>query len=48
MIVCCVTDPRQYSRDLTQGGLDVPCQYEFYSENEECLKVVNGLLELAS
>jgi len=38
----------RYSRDLIQGGLDVPCQYQFYSENEECLKDVKGLLESAS
>ena len=38
----------QYSRDLVQGGLDVPCHYQFYSENEDCLKVVKELLESAS
>ena len=40
--------PLQYSRDLVQGRLDVPCQYQFYSENEECLKVVKELLESVS
>ena len=48
VIVCRVTGPRQHSRDLIQGGLDVPCQYQFYSEDEERLKVVKKLLESAS
>ena len=48
VILCRVTGPMQYSRDLVQGGAEVPCQYQFYSENEECLKVVQGLLESAS
>ena len=28
-IVCVVTGPRQYSADLPQGGLEVPCYYSF-------------------
>jgi len=30
-MVCKVTGPRQYSMDLDQGGLNVPCKYEFYA-----------------
>ena len=26
-IICRVTGPRQYSRDLEQGGLEVPCEF---------------------
>ena len=37
MMVCKITGPRQYSADLYQGGLEVPCQYQFYSDSEECL-----------
>ena len=39
---------KKYSRDLHQGGLEVPCQYQFYSDNEECLKKVKELLEKTS
>ena len=48
VIICRVTGPKHYLRDLIQGGLDVPCQYQFYTESEECLKVVKGLLESAA
>jgi len=48
VIVCRVTGPRQHSRYLIQGGLNVLCQYQFYSEDEERLKVVKKLLESAS
>ena len=47
MMVCKITGPRQYSTDLHQGGLEVPCQYQFYSDNEERLKKVKGLIEKA-
>ena len=42
VIVCRITGPMQYSRDLPQGGVEVPCQYQFYLEDEECSKVVKG------
>ena len=29
IISCIVIGPRQYSRDLDQGGLDVPCKLVF-------------------
>ena len=32
-IRCTITGPRQYSTDLRQGGLDVPCKYTFIGEN---------------
>ena len=48
MMVYQITGPRQYSRDLHQGGLEVLCQYHFYSDNEEYLKKVMGLIEKAS
>ena len=28
-LLCVVTGPRQYSADLPQGGLEVPCYYTF-------------------
>jgi len=28
-IICRVTGPKQHSRDLVQGGLEVPCEYKF-------------------
>ena len=48
IMACRITGPRQYSTDLHQGGLEVLCQYQFYSENEECLKKVKELIEKAS
>ena len=32
-IRCTITGPRRYSRDLRQGGIDVPCKYTFTGEN---------------
>lgn len=34
-ILCTVKGPRQYSSDLPQGGLEVPCTLEFVSHNAE-------------
>ena len=48
MMVCKITGPRQYSADLHQGGLEVPCLYQFYSDSEERLIKVQKLLEKAS
>ena len=28
-IICHVNGPRQYSRDLEKGGLEVPCELQF-------------------
>jgi len=46
-IICRVTGPKQCSRDLEQGELDVPCEYRFYSKDKR-VKVTRKLLELAS
>jgi len=46
-IICHVTGPKQHSQDLEQGGLDVPCEYKFYSKDKR-VKVTKKLLELAS
>jgi len=29
-ILCTVTEHRKYSRDLPQGGMEIPCQYTFH------------------
>ena len=34
-IVCTVTGPRQYSTDLPQGGLEVPCILTFTTSNDK-------------
>ena len=47
-IICRVTGPRQYSWDLEQGGLEVPCEFRFYSEDQERVKKSRELLEKAS
>ena len=48
-MVCRVTGPRQHSTDLVQGGLEVPCKYEFYAEencpDDKTFKKVKGLIE---
>ena len=48
MMVCKITVLRQYSADLHQRGLEVQCQYQFYSDSEERLIKVQKLLEKAS
>ena len=52
LMVCRVTGPRQHSTDLVQGGLEVPCKYEFYAEekspDDKTFKKVKGLIEKAS
>jgi len=37
-ITCKITGTRGFSRDLPQGGLDVPCRYIFKSEDWEVTK----------
>ena len=46
-IICRVTGPRQYSRDLESGGLEVPCELRFYSNDLKCIKKSKELLERA-
>ena len=38
-IQCEVTYHRRYSRDLPQGGMDVPCKLHFYADGSELKKV---------
>ena len=44
MITCSITGPRQYSADLVQGGMEVPCIYYFCGEDAE----VEKLLQLSN
>ena len=49
-IVCIVTGPRQYSSDLPQGGLEVPCRYIFRTKDcslgENAKKVVKDVFNV--
>ena len=44
--MCIVTGSRQYSVDLPQGGLEIPCRYIFrtnnYTESEKARKLVEA------
>ena len=31
-ITCSITGPRQYSTDLVQGGMEVPCIFYFHGD----------------
>ncbi|XP_065910108.1 uncharacterized protein [Dysidea avara] len=46
-IVCVITGPRQYTHDLPQGGLEVPCPYIFRTKDcklgEKAKKVVEDV-----
>jgi len=46
-ITCEVTGGRQYSYDLAQGGMHVPCKLRFTCSDQELLKTTNRLLDLA-
>ena len=35
-ISCCVNVGRRYSRDLPQGGLEIPCIYTFLCQTGNC------------
>ena len=40
LITCKITDPRKkYSRDLEQGGLEIPCLLLFWGERDVLAKV---------
>ena len=39
IINCYVISSRQYSRDLVQGGLEVPCELKFTGHKEDIEKV---------
>ena len=49
--MCIVTGPRQYSTDLPQGGLEIPCSYIFrtnnQAESDKTRKVLQTVLEIA-
>ena len=44
-LVCIVTGPRQYSADLLQGGLEIPCSYIFRTNNQAESDKTRKLLE---
>jgi len=50
-IVCIVTGPRQYSSDLPQGGLEVPCRYIFRTKDsalgEKARKVLDDIFSVS-
>ena len=46
-ILCTVKGPRQYSSDLPQGGLEIPCTLEFVSHKENEAAKAERLLEPA-
>ena len=46
-IKCKVTGTRQYSRDLPQGGLEIPCQLTFEGSDEKYIRKVKKLLKLS-
>ena len=37
-----MSGPRRYSRDLPQGGLELPCIYRFSGPNDCTQKVLEG------
>ena len=47
-ITCTVTDShRQYSSDLPQGGLQIPCKLEFHSDNADLMSKIRKLIRSA-
>ena len=42
-ISCIITGRRQYSRDLPQGGMEIPCKYRFVGSPKELNKVESCL-----
>lgn len=42
-ITCCVTGSRQYSVDLPQGGLEIPCVYNFEGQADNLHKLTKLL-----
>ena len=45
-ILCEVTGNRQYSRDLRQGGLDIPCMYHFTHTRQTIVNKLHRELSL--
>lgn len=46
-ITCSITGPRRYSADLAQGGMEVPCIYNFHGEDTDVGKV-EKILQLSN
>ena len=44
-ITCEMSGPREFSRDLPQGGLDVPCRYIFESEDLKLMGKLRNLMD---
>ena len=47
IIACHVTNSRQYSADLPQGGLEVPCKLIFSTKDKKLLDKTVALLQKA-
>ena len=48
-LTCIITDcRRQYSADLSQGGLQIPCKLEFKCDDADLLSIVKKLVRSAS
>ena len=45
ILSCCVNGDRRYSRDLPQGGLEIPCIYTFKTNNRDFLDRTKKQLE---
>ena len=41
---CLITGSRRYSRDLSQGGMEIPCQYIFFWKRN-LIEKIRGCLE---
>ena len=44
MITCITSGQRQYSLDLEQGGLDVPCKMQFQADNQTTIDKLTKVL----
>ena len=47
-LVCVVIGASRYSRDLAQGGMEVPCQLNFTGHDKEVLKIQRLVSRLKS
>ena len=46
-ILCVVTGRRRYSKDLLQGGMEIPCKYCFLGNGKEIKKVESYITKAA-
>ena len=44
-ITCTVNGERRYSRDLTQGGLEIPCLLIFEINNDSLISKIKKMLD---